>query len=870
MKWTERLRFVFRKNETDPELDEEIRYHVERQTEQNIAAGMSRREARYAALREFGGVEAIKEECRSSRGLGRLDSLLQDLRYALRNFRRNPTFALTVAGVTALGIGATTAVFSVADRALFRAPAYMQPEQIVSIGIQARILEYDFLTATAYYDLRREAGLLESATSWGGVVNCDLTEGQPVRLNCARVEPSFLPLFGVQPVLGRNLTPEEDREGAPPVAMLSYSLWKGRFAGQADIVGRRVPIDGNQHLIIGVLPEDFELPTLEKVEFLIPRALPANVRQGMYPSRVYGRMKPGVTIAQLEASLAGFGEKLINEAPPQYRKEIRLRVRSLRDLQVGDVRAVYWSLLGAVAAVLLIACANVANLLLVRSIARQRELSIRVALGAGRARIGRQTLTETLLLSLAGGAGGCVLALVLLRAFQMIAPEGIAHLASATIDGRVLLFAVGISVMCGLVFGIAPAMQTPRPESLTGTRTTASSQFLTRHILVGAQLAISLVLLTSAGLLLHSLWQRLSVSLGLRGDNVVTAHISAGLRYAKPASRLALYEQLEQRLQRLPGVEAVALSDSLPPGGVPRTQPFFALQVEGQPPFTQGTGGLVVWRHITPGYFKALGIPILRGRGFTEEDRTPSELSMILSQSYAKKIFPHQDPLGKRICRFGGGPWYTIVGIAADVRNSGLTDSNEPEYYLVRRHTPDDAMLTSSVIVRSAAKPAVIESWIRAELASVDASIPPVFRTFDEHVGELAARPRFQAVLLLLFAAIGLLLAASGLYGLIAYLVAQREREVGVRLALGATPAQIARMILRHALRWTSAGLVVGLAGSAIAAWSLRSLLFHVSTADPAAFAGAVLVLVALALLAALLPSRRAARLDPMTTLRQE
>ena len=434
-----------------------------------------------------------------------------------------------------------------------------------------------------------------------------------------------------------------------------------------------------------------------------------------------------------------------------------------------------------------------------------------------------------------------------------------------------LLFALLTSVVCGVVFGLAPAFQTPRPENLTGARTTgAASSLLARHVLVSAQLAASLVLLTSAGLLLQSLWQRMNVSLGMRSDNIVTAQISMGQRDRQPAARAAFFEQLEQRLAQLPGVEAVAVSDSLPPGGVPRSQPFYAVEPEGRPPFKQGTGGIIVWRYISLGYFRALGIPILKGRPFAEEDRAPNARTIILSQRLAAKFFPSDDPIGKRVRRTPTEPWLTVVGVAADVRNAGLSDAIEPEYYLVRGREPMPGLTGANIIVRAAAKPAVIESWIRAETASLDATLPPVIRSFDEQIGELAARPRFQAVLLALFAGIGLLLAASGLYGLIAYLVAQREREIGIRLALGATPSQITGMLVRHALRWTSAGLAVGLAGSALAAYSLRSLLFHVSAADPLAFGAAAVLLVGIALAAALAPSRRAAALDPITTLRQD
>ena len=877
MNWFQRLRVVTRKEQTSRELDAELQFHIDRQTEEFIAAGMPPRKAREAALREFGGVEFVKEECRSSRGMEWLENLIQDVRYALRNYRRKPGFALAVIAVTAAGIGATTAVFSVVDRVLFRSLPYADAQQLVSLGIRIPWLEYDFLTTGSYMELRRDPKPLQAVTSWGGVADCDITGNQPVRLACASAESTFLPVLGVEPALGRNFTKEEDQPNVPGVALISYGLWKGRFGGDREVVGRRIEIDGRPVLIVGVLPEDFELPTLDRADLLIPQALPANAPPGSRPLRIYGRLAGGVSSAQVRQGVLA-REGVFAEIPPHVRKQVQFHVRSLRDLQTGDFRAASWTLFAAVAAVLLIACANVANLMLARSVARRRELAIRVALGAGRSRMARQTLAETLLLGLAGGVAGCLLAAALLQVFIAIAPAGVPHLAAASLDVRVLLFALAASLLCGVAFGLPSALYTPKAEMMTGARTTGSSSLLTRRLLVGAQLAVSLVLLTCAGDLLQSLWNRQAVSLGMRTENVVTAQLVLGSRYQRPASRGAFYEQLEARLTRLPGVESVALADSLPPGGVPHSQPIFAPMVEGKPPFDEGTPGIVVWRAITPAYFRTLGIPIVRGRAFTEEDRRPTERSIIISSSYARRLLGDEDPVGRHLCRVQGDArhptiWYTIVGVAADVRNSGLTDQNDPEYYLVRRRGSTeyaDVPMASAVIVRGGASSKAMAAFLRTEIAALDPALPAEIGTFDKHVGELAARPRFQAWLLVLFAGVGLLLAAFGLYGLVSFLVAQREREFGVRLTLGATRARILKMILADALRWTAGGLVFGLAGAAAAAHSLRSLLFHVSPADPAAYIAAAAVLTSLALLAAFVPARRAINLDPASTLRHD
>jgi predicted permease len=557
------------------------------------------------------------------------------------------------------------------------------------------------------------------------------------------------------------------------------------------------------------------------------------------------------------------------------RKQVQFHVLGLRDLQMGEYTAASWTLLAAVLATLWIACANAANLLVARSIGRRRELAIRVALGASRSRMAGQALTEGLLLSLGGGAAGCVLAYGLLKLFILLAPEGIPPLSLASLDVLVLLFGLCASLFCGVVFGLAPAFYTPQVEMLSGSRTIRSVGLLARRLLVGGQIAVSLVLVTCAGIFLQSLWNRQAVSLGLRTDRVVTAQFVLGPRYGPPAARAAFYEQLEAGLARLPGVESVALSDSLPPGGTPRSQPIFAPVVDGKAPFDDGAPGVVIWRAVTPDYFRALGIPILSGRPFTDDDRRPAERSIILSAAYARKLFGEENPLGRRMSRYPGAArnpaaWYTIVGVAADARNSGLTDHNDPEYYLARRRGStayEDIPLASAIVMRGSAG---LAAMLRPEIAAMDPALPVVVRSFDRHVAELAARPRFQAWMLVLFAGIGMLLAGFGLYGLVSFLVAQREREFGVRLALGATQADILRLVLGDAMSWTLGGLLCGLAGAVAAARALRSLLFHVSPGDPAAYVMAAVVLTTLAIAAAFLPSRRAARVDPAITLKQD
>jgi putative ABC transport system permease protein len=808
------------------------------------------------------------------------ESFAQDLRYAVRGMIRNPMFTLTAVFAAALGIGSTTAVFSVVDRILFRSLPYPGDDRLVSVGAIAPLDTNEFETPDAYFDWRKQQTPFESITSFtAGVTDCDLTQENPLRLGCAQVEANFLPVLGVSPLLGRNFTPEEDRRNAPKVALMSYGLWRSRFGRDPNIVGKVISLDGQLVTITGVLPADFEMPTLANADLLIPEALNEATEHASRLLRLFARLKPGVTIERARAAMQPVFEQSLQYVPAPYRKEVHLQIRSLRDRQAQDARLPSWVLLGAVAAVLLIACANIANLLLARSMGRRRELAVRIALGAGRARLIRQTLTETLLLGAIGGAAGCALAWMLLRLFVSVAPQGIPRLDQASLDGRVLLFTVAASLLAGLLFGLAPALSTPEAESLAGWRVSGARRTLLRESLVAAQIAVSLVLLTGAGLLLRSLWNVERVPLGMRPEHVAIAEFTlAKQRYPQDAQQLQFFDELETRMARIPGVTAMTISDSLPPAGVTRSRPLASMPVEGQPPLREGTGGMVVWRYVTPSYFSTLRIPIVSGRGFENEDRSPGEAAMILSESLAQRLFPNGDVLGKRI-QAQPDTWFTVVGIAADVRNAGPSRQADPEYYVVRKPRPDaiwrNQMASTgwrhaTVAIRTAVNPEGMAASMKKELAALDPTLPVKATTMPARVSGFVQTPRFHAILLTLFAGIGVLLAAVGLYGVMAFLVGQRTQEIGVRMALGATPGSIARLVLSRAMRWTLAGMALGLTGSWFAAGILRSMLFEVPDRDPWTLGISLPVLLAIALAAAWIPSRRAARVDPVTALRHE
>ncbi len=810
-----------------------------------------------------------------------LETTLQDIRYAIRGLIRNPAFSLTAILAGALGIGASSAVFSAVDRILFRALPYASEDRLVSAGMMAPLDTNEFLFAEPYFALRRDPGPFEEVTAFqAGAIETDLTEGNPVRLHALRVEANFLPVFGIRPAAGRAFTREEDRPGGPRVAMISHALWRSRFAADPRAVGRTLWLDGEPAEIVGVLPTDFEMPTLTTADVLLPLALNQATERSGRALRVFARLRTGITVRQAIAALQPQFQKALLTVPPQFRKEISLRVRPVRDRQMGDARAASLALFGSVLAVLLIACANIASLLLARAVSRERELAVRAALGASRIRLARHTLTESLLLSVASGVLGCALAWALLRFFIAMAPAALPRLEEAAIDARVLLFTLAAALGSGLLFGIAPALRQSDSLIVGGWRSTARSRGGLRSSLVTLEIAFSMVLLTGAGLLLRSLWKLESVPLGMETGHVLTARFVLGRqRYSGGAEQLSFFNELERRLAAAPGVEEVAITDSLPPSGGMRGRPLATIDIEGQPRRPEGTGGMVGWRYVTPGYFGVLGIPIVRGRRFTEQDRDPAAFTVILSESLARRMFPHGDPLGKRILKGPQGQWTTIIGVARDVTNVGATRESGPEFYIPRKHAadynfqnqePPTGWRAATVIARTAVDPKLAAGSIRAILASLDATLPVEIETMSRRVEGIDQRPRFYAVLLAVFAAMGVLIAAVGLFGVMSFLVAQRAKEIGVRVALGATPARILRLTLGSALRWTALGAAIGAGASFAAARLLRSLLFQVEPADPAAVGAAAAVLCAVTLLAAAVPARRASRLDPIHTLRQE
>ena len=814
--------------------------------------------------------------------LSSAENTFSDFRHALRGMRRNPAYTVAAILAAAIGIGASAAVFSAVDRVLFRPLPYPDEARLVSVGMLAPLDTTEFFLADAYIDLRHHPGPFAEVSAFqAGASACDLTEASPLRLNCMRVEKNFLETLGVRPIVGRSFTREEDLPNGPHVALISYGLWRARFGGDPRVAGRTLSLDGVSTVVVGVLPANFLMPTLTHADILSPLNLDESREHSGRAFRAFARLKPGISIEAARAELAPYFARALATVPPQFRKEIGFRVRPVRDRQLGGARMASLTLFEAVLSVLLIACANLANLLLARGAGRQREMAVRLALGASRFRLARLVLAESLLLTLAGALAGCMFAFVLLRLFQTLGPGALPRLEEAAIDWRVLAFAAAAAIVSGLAAGLAataPGQLGRQP--LAGSRTTTPARGRLRSTLVAAQIAVSLVLLAGAALLLRSLWNLERIPLGMDGGHVITASFSLGRQnYGASERQLAFFNELETRLAALAGAQGVAITDSLPPTGGTRSRPLSSVAVEGRPPRPQGTGGMVTWRYVTPGYFAALGIPIRRGRGFTAEDRAPGAYSIVLSEKLSRMLFPNEDPLGRQVLRDTAGDWFTVIGVAADVRNRGPAASSEPEYYVVRKpmadatwnnQEPPMGWRSAYALVRTPIDPRFAAADVRRLLASIDPALPVQMDTMSARIGSVTERPRFDALLLGAFAAVGVLLAAIGLFGVMSFLIAQSRREIGVRMALGATPGRVLRHTLRLALRWVAIGVAAGLPGALATSHWLQSLLFQVPPGDPVVFAAPALLLGLVALLAAAGPAWRASRLDPATTLREE
>jgi len=806
--------------------------------------------------------------------------LLQDLRYGARMLWKQPGFTLIAVLTLALGIGANTAIFSVVNTVLLRPLPYREAERIVAIqeldpdGKRIQVTPANFLDWRA-----QQTTFAQLAAILTRQANLALSE-QAERINLAVVSANFFDVFGVTAERGRLFMAADEQAGHAPVIVISHRLWQSRFGGAADLVGRGVTLDGKSYTVAGIAPEGFQYP--KETEAWLPplRLAPEwNERMDVTQTRGFGflsavaKLKPGVSLATAAADMETITARLRQQYPDTNNRRFNRVVSSHKHL-VGETGTMLWLLFGAVSFVLLIACANVANLLLVRAAARQKEMAIRAALGASRWRVLRQLLTESTLLALAGGGLGFLLAVWGVELMAKLLPRDFPRLGEIGLDWRVLGFTLVASVLTGMLFGLAPALQSAMPavhETLKeGARGAAGSwrQHRLRHLLIVAEVALSLVLLIGAGLLLRSFQRLQAVNAGFTPQQVLTAKLSpSGASYRNDAAYINYYRRVIERVSLIQGVEAAGVINTLPLSKGPTA----GYRIEGRPLLTPDKWLGANYRAVSPDYFRALNIPIVQGRAFTERDGEAAPLVMIVNQALARRDFPGECPVGKRINlgntdRNGQPVWFEIVGVAANVRSLELSEEPLPEFYL---SDLQDTFAEMSLVIRATVEPASLSAAVRQAAAEVDKTQPVSnVETMERIVSESVTQPRFNLFLLGLFGGLALLLSAAGIYGVTAYSVAQRTHELGIRMALGARTHDVLTLILGQGVRLISAGIGVGLATALALTRLMKSLLFGVGAIDPLTFITVALLLTVVALLAALVPARRATKVDPMVALR--
>ena len=873
--WRRYLRFWGPDVEGD--VADELHFHVEMLARRFQEQGMTPRDAERAALERFGDVDRVgrtlrhhdHRQFRDRRRREVMGNVARDVRLALRGFKRSPGFAIVAALTLALGIGANTAIFSVVDAVLLRPLPYHEPQELVRVwgSTQGEALRITELSRSF-----QSVGVhLQQSLSLSG-------DGDPLRIEAASATAGLFTTLGVPAAFGRTFLPAENEEGAPRTVILSDALWRARFSADTTIVGRMVSVNGVTHTVIGVMPPEFRFPSRHTQAWIPLVFARSNSGQmwGWGGHRITARLAPGTSALMAQNEIRQLVQRIRRDNPvwdpgDDYGKTAE--VVSLHDNAVGGVRATLVLLFAVVAAVLLIACANVANLLLIRATVRERELAIRSALGGGKGRLVRQLLTESLVLSVVGAIAGIILAWFGLRVLVAMLPPDMPRTSEIAIDGRVLAFTGGLALVTGIAFGLLPAMRISGSallSSLTDSGRSAT-RGLRRHRmsngLVIAEVALAVVLVASAALLVRSFVELTRTDPGFTPQGIVVARISAPENgYVDPARRRALFDRVLERAAAFPGTEAVAAVNPLP-----LRDPLngIAIRVEGQ--FEDMRRSLPSADHyqiITPDYLKTMGIGLAAGRGFTSADRPGAPDVVLVSESVASRFWPDGDAIGKRIGYPWPSPWLTIVGVVKDVKTDSLSSARTLAVYRPFAQVPIPAM---TLVTRTSADAGVIASLLRATVTEIDPTVPVSdVATMEQVVAASMARPRFAMALLSAFAAVALLLGAVGIYGVIAYAVSQRTREIGVRMALGATPRDAMWMVLRRGAALTAAGLLAGLIAALGATRLLSGLLYGVSPADPTTFASVAAIAAVIATVACYIPARRATRVDPGIALRAE
>jgi putative ABC transport system permease protein len=806
-----------------------------------------------------------------------MDTLTQDIRYAIRRLLRSPAFTAVALLTLALGIGANTAIFSVVNGVVLKPLPYSNPDQLVGI-FHLSDGQRTTMSGPNFTDVRTLNTTMTGAAAYTRTRMILTGRGEPVRLDGAQISASMFDVLGVPPALGRTFQPEENTPGRGRVAILSDGLWRSRFGADRKVIGQSLVLDGVSHEVVGVMPAGFSFPAARSIWTPLEYTEDFTTAQrGAWYLQAVGRIRPGLTEAQVRAEVEAIGKQLAAKYPDNN-EGLDFTAVGLHEAMVGDIRTAFWVLLGAVGFVLLIACVNVANLLLARAAVRESEIAVRTALGAGRGRLVRQLLTESVILGLIGGGLGLLAAVWGIEALLTLEPQGIPRLGEVGVDSRVIGFTMGLAIITGLLFGLVPAFQSTRggiaatlKEGGRGALTSRGGARV-RSTLVIVEVALAVTLLAGAGLLIRSFSKLASVDPGFNVQQALTFDLSLpDARYEDEAAQIAFFDELMPRLHALPGVEAAAGVVSLPLSGASIVLTF---EVAGRPPLPPSQQPAMQVRIATSGYFEAIGIPLKRGRLFQETDRLGSAPVVLITEAAARQYFPNEDPIGRTItlgwsrsdkARAGG----EVIGIIGDVKDSGLAEADPPQMFLPYKQWPVQSM---SVLLKTAVPPRSIADAARKTVYSLDGNLPAGnVRTLEELVARSISQPRFYMTLLAVFAGVALVLAAIGIFGVLSYAVAQRTREIGIRMALGAHAGSVLGLVVREALLMSSVGVIIGVAAAfLLTEWLVAQLLFETSPHDPATFAMVAATLTLVSMAAAYVPARRATRVDPIVALRAE
>jgi predicted permease len=870
----------------EADLDEEVRFHLEKKVEALMAEGWSREDAEAEAHRRFGDVNEVKRGMRrmtrkKERKMmvgGWREAVFQDIRYALRTLREKPLFAVVVSLTLALGIGVNTAIFSVVDGILFRPLPFPEPDELVVLWTDVTARggpDDEWFSYANFRDVRDEAASLEAAAAWGGWSPTWTDTQEPQQLRAAVVTEGMLSeVLRVDPVAGRTLLPEDHLPGAPGRLLISNGFWERAFGRDPSALGSTLTLMDEPYEIVGVMPAGFLPPFVPTAELWVPEPPPENADQarGGFSWRVVARLADGVSVERASNEVGELGARF-QQAYPQSNTGMTFRAVALQNDMVADTRAGLLVLLGAVGLVLLVACVNVANLLLARASGRTQELAVRSALGAGRTRIFGQVLTESLVLAGIGGVLGIALAFVGTDLLVALAPEGTPRIDEVAVNGRVLAFTGGVTVLSGLLFGLVPALRVARTDLHVDLRDGGRSGMSgsggrLRSGLVVAQVALAMVLLVGAGLLVRSFQNLRTTDLGFDPEGVVTMQVSLpASRYPDAETIRTFTDALDERLQAIPGVEAAGLASTIPLIGFDGD---VGIRVEGRPEPEPGEEDAAWFRRVTPGYLDAMRMSIVQGRWFTAQDGPDDGLVVVINETAAANLFPGENPVGQRVMyNFDSDAnpiWRDVIGIARDIRNFGIRDSGRNAMYVP---STQSAGRTYFPVLRTSGDPGAAVAAVREELRALDGSLALArVETMDDIVRSAVAPDRFVAFLLGLFATVSLLLAVVGLYGVVSYEVSTRVRELGVRMALGAAGGQLSRGVVGRSLVLVGAGVGIGLAVALLLGSVVESLLYGVGLFDPSTLVSVVLVLAGAAGVAAAVPAMRASRVDPSVVLR--